>query len=292
MNTIYKAALTGTVCILAAALPLQAQVPAKTAEKALQGLAKETAALPPAVQGLAKETTAGVTASQAAAQAAARPLLSPSVRKIHAAKTQTLIQNRLLQKQNRQRADWISGVLLYKNEILRGYHLPADYLDGFFLRRIQPYQSRPDYTADNDSDQFLYRGMLLTPEELANIMRVGFSPKDAKWNSGTDGRSAISLSSSSTEASHYIFQNGSKKEGIGVIFKIRRKPTMELGKDPVLNKTQTIYYSYQDIAPADIATVYLWGEYGFESLPSILKKAQEGTLRSNSWTNQFNSIFR
>ena len=63
---------------------------------------------------------------------------------------------------------------------------------------------------------------------------------------------------------------------------------MELGKDPVLNRTKTIYYSYEDIPPEDIVDVLVWGEYGLESLDKIFENAQKGTLKPHTaWTGQF-----
>lgn len=196
------------------------------------------------------------------------------------------------EKQKRKRTMLVDSIALHQEALLRGYHLPENYLEGFFTKRIFPYKVSPHYTADKDSDHILYRGMLLTPEELIQIIQKGFSPTTSKWNAGTDGRPAISLSSSSVEASHYIFQSGSKKRGIGVVFEIRRRPSMQLGKDPIFNRTQTIYYSYQSIVPEDIVNIAVWGEYGLENLQNILKKAAEGNIHPHTrWTNQFGCIF-
>lgn len=221
--------------------------------------------------------------SQVAPQTAARSI---NIEKLRVYATKNKVAER-----KRQRMVLVTNLLLRRSELIRGYHLPENYLEGFYFRRIYPYQSDPTYTPDKESDKYLYRGMLLTPEELAKILRVGFSPATSTWNAGTSKGNTVSLSSSMVEASHYIFQSGGKKEGIGVVFKVRRKPTMELGKDPVLNKTQTIYYSYEDIPASDIADVYIWGEYGFEYLKTILDKIKEGTVKSNKWTNQFGRMF-
>lgn len=187
--------------------------------------------------------------------------------------------------------DWIKDIEQNRAALLSSYHLPEDYISGFYVRRIEPYQSRPQsmYHPDEKSDKILYRGMIITPEELVGILKNGFSPKNSTWNVGTDSRgSAVSLSSSYTEASHYIFQNGYKKDGLGVVFVVRRTPAMELGKDPKLNSTKTIYYSYEDIPASDIVDVYFHGEYGPESLKNVMEKIQQGTNRPhNTWTNQF-----
>ena len=75
---------------------------------------------------------------------------------------------------------------------------------------------------------------------------------------------------------------------IGVVFEIRRKPSMLLGADPVLNRTKTIYYSYEDIAPEEIVNVLVWGEYGLENIKDIFAKAKQGNLQPHQhWTGQF-----
>ena len=186
---------------------------------------------------------------------------------------------------------WIKDIETHRAAILASYHLPQNYIEGFYMRRIDPYRSRPQmiYHPEKNSDKVLYRGMIITPEELTAILKKGFSPKDSKWNTGTDERgAAVSLSSSYNEASHYIFHNGYKKDGIGVVFVVKRKPTMELGKSEEFNSTKTIYYSYEDIPAEDILDVYIHGEYGPEALSQIVEKINAGTTRPHtSWTNQF-----
>ena len=225
------------------------------------------AAVPPVKPGAAVRAAAGVAA--------------PSVLRNQAP---TKIQWRTPQQ---------AAIIGYRNEILKGYHLPSNYIEGYYVRRIQPYQHNPPYVAGKNAETELYRGMMVTPEELAQIMQEGFSPKTSQWNIGTTGnKNAVSLSSSFYEASDYIFQSGFKKEGIGVVFTVRRQPYMELGEDPVLNSTKTIYYSYQDIAPEDILEVDIWGEFGVEKLENVLQKAQAGTIQTNNaWVNQFNRSF-
>ncbi|MBO5012010.1 MAG: hypothetical protein J6C49_06160 [Elusimicrobiaceae bacterium] len=185
-----------------------------------------------------------------------------------------------------------AGISLYRNEILKGYHLPQNYLEGFFVRRVQPYQHKPAYTPDNRSSDVLYRGMLVTPESLVKLLQEGFSPALTRWNTGAKAQ-AVSLSSSSAEASHYIFQHGYEKDRIGVVFVIRRTPNMELGDSPIFNSTKTIYYSYEDIAPENIVEVLVWGEYGLERLEDIIHKAAHGEIRPHTvWTSQFDGLFR
>lgn len=185
-----------------------------------------------------------------------------------------------------------AGIGLYRDEILKGYHLPKNYLERYFFRRILPYQHKPTYAPDNRSPDVLYRGMLVTPERLVKLLQEGFSPALTKWNTGAKAQ-AVSLSSSSVEASHYIFQRGYEKDRIGVVFVIRRTPNMELGDSPVYNSTKTIYYSYEDIAPENIVDVLVWGEYGLERLEDIIHKAARGEIRPHTnWTGQFDGLFR
>lgn len=185
-----------------------------------------------------------------------------------------------------------AGFSLYRDEILKGYHLPLNYIEGYYLRRIQPYLAKPDYSPDGDNN-VLYRGMLLTPDELTDILRKGFSPSTSTWNTGTDGRAAVSFSSSRVEAAHYIFQQGFKKNGIGVVFKVRRSPNMVPGMSRLYNSTGTIYYSYEDITPENIEEVLIWGEYGLERRADILQKALRGEIRPHTvWTGQFDGLFR
>ncbi|MGN0016950.1 MAG: hypothetical protein ACI37O_06415 [Candidatus Avelusimicrobium sp.] len=185
-----------------------------------------------------------------------------------------------------------AGTRLHREEILKGYHLPLNYIEGYYFRRIQPYLATPRYTPDGDKD-ILFRGMLLTPEELSEVMRKGFSPSTSTWNTGTDGRAAVSFSSSSVEAAHYIFQQGFKKNTIGVVFEVRRSPAMVPGLSRLYNSTKTIYYSYEDIAPENIVDVLVWGEYGLERLEDIIHKAARGEIRPHTnWTGQFDGLFR
>ena len=305
MNNIIKAALASTVCILSAAVTVQAQS-SRVIVKGAQAVAgKEIAAK--AITGPLHSKFwygAGFSQTLASATSSRRPTAAVTRRarvpqavtrtpvKISSSQMQEAVERSRVNRAKRERALLVADVLWKRDALLSGYYLPENFLEGFFFRRIYPYQSKPTYTPDKDSDQYLYRGMLITPEELATILRVGFSPKTATWNAGTGGKNAVSLSSSIAEATHYIFQSGAKKDGIGIVFKVRRHPYMELGKDPELNRTKTIYYSFQDIPASDIADVYVFGEYGLEFLNAILQKAKDGTIKPNTWTNQFNGMLR
>lgn len=293
MNILAKSAPIVLGCLLAAVCHVQAQLPAKAAQNGARALTNNaaktiTGPISPKLSGFLPAGTGEIKISAAALSVSAPAGLSAAAPRINQEKLQNAL-GKIQQTRAAQKCTlWGANTLLHREDLLRSYHLPEGYLEGFFMKRIFPYQSSPNYIADKKSDEILYRGMLITPEELAKILKEGFSPVHSKWNAGTDGRPAVSLSSSSVEATHYIFQSGSKRNGIGVVFEVRRKPSMELGKDPVLNRTKTIYYSYEDIPPEDIVDVLVWGEYGLESLDKIFENAQEGTLKPHTaWTGQF-----
>lgn len=303
MKNIIKAALASTVCILSAAVTVQAQS-SRVIVKGAQAVAGKEIAAKAITGPLHSKFWYGATASAAASGAVSRApqnvLKTPQMPKNALPKTpvkvkttqlKAAIERNRVSRAKRERALLVADVLWQRDALVSGYYLPENFLEGFFFRRIYPYQSKPTYTPDKDSDQYLYRGMLVTPEELATILRVGFSPKTSTWNAGTGGKNAVSLSSSVTEALHYIFQSGAKKDGLGIVFQVRRSPSMELGKDKELNCTQTIYYSFEDIPASAITDVYVYGEFGLEFLNTILQKAKEGTIKPNTWTNQFDRTF-
>ncbi len=180
-------------------------------------------------------------------------------------------------------------LLTYRDDILKGYYLTPKYLYGFYTYRVCHWLDHPTWDPDPQSDQVLFRGMLLTPEELDKILKEGFSPKTSTWNVGTDGRNAVSFSSNSSEAESYIFQAEHKENGIGVLFTVKRTPNMVLGTNPQLNPTKTIYYSYEDVPAEDIVEVYIRGQYGDIRLSDILNNAQKGTIKPNDWVHQFDN---
>lgn len=302
MNNITKAAVAAAACVLTAAAAVQAQTPARTLRNAARAAAADSRALigvlkpvrvpiPSRTEIARGAITPAGNLNAAAPASAARTGVNPNIVRIQPAVLAAHMEQYRQKREKMLRARLAASVIVYKEGILRGYHLPEEYLEGYFMRRIFPYQSKPTYSPGPKSDTFLYRGMLLTPEELSKILREGFSPKTAKWNAGTDGRPAVSLSSSEQEATHYIFQSGFKQNGIGVVFEVRRSPLMELGKDPVLNRTKTIYYSYEDIPAGDIVNVYILGEFGWNSLEKIIGAAKEGTISSHTkWTGQFGRV--
>ena len=182
----------------------------------------------------------------------------------------------------------------YKNEIIKGYALPDNFLTAYYDRRIEPYMQKPNFTPDKSGH--LYRGIFMTVDELASTLQNGFLTSMNTWTVGGNGKQFVSLSSSSFEAQSYIFQgtgNAEHPKGIGVVFVVDKDlPGLELWDDPKLNSTNTIYHCYKDVAPTKIRNVYILGEYGLESITEILIKARRNAIRSNSgWVNQFESPF-
>jgi hypothetical protein len=172
-----------------------------------------------------------------------------------------------------------------KDQLTNSYHLPPNYTSGYFARRIEPYLSKPHYTEIAQTEK-LYRGMYLSLDQLETILKEGMQTEKVRWTAAGGG---ISFSSSATEASSYIFHAASnKKVGFGVVFQVKMTKKMELADDPVLNSTRTIFKSQVDIPREEIQKVFIWGEYGLESLEEILGKLQKGKLKPHdSWTNIF-----
>ena len=171
-----------------------------------------------------------------------------------------------------------------------GYHLPENYLNGYYDRRILPYQNRPTY---HESDGSFYRGMYITVEDLANILENGFEVKRNTWSAV--GGQGVYVSTSEREAEDYIFQSvdRTKQNAIGVVFKMERGDYATLVDDPDCNSTLTIYKAPGDVPSERITGVYLKGQYGLESLEDVIAKARKGEITPNTaWVNQFDSYHR
>jgi hypothetical protein len=176
-----------------------------------------------------------------------------------------------------------------KPVLLKGYFLPSDYLSAYFARRIEPKLDRPDYPSVANP-QVLYRGMYITPDQLEFILEYGMALNQVKWTAAGGG---ISFSSNPNEAASYIFQSGNDRiNGVGVVFKVRMSPAMQAVNDPVLNRTRTIYKKQSNVMPNEIVDVYLWGQYGLESLDEIQQKIAQNRITPHSaWTGQFSQSF-
>lgn len=174
------------------------------------------------------------------------------------------------------RKNMIRDLSAHKQDIVRGYHLPKNYVEGYYLRRIHPYLNKVSYVPDANKN-VVYRGMYITVDELAAVLKNGLP--------------VVSFSSSSQEASAYVFHSASLDKhpnGVGVVFKVKKTAKMELLENPTVNPTGTIYHSYKDVPPGDILEVYVVGQYGLEDLPSVFQQIKNGKELSNeSWVNQF-----
>ncbi len=182
----------------------------------------------------------------------------------------------------------IDALLKHKDEINKGFVLSDSYLDGYYQRRVQPYQARPTYTPSDD--EHLYRGMLLNVDDIANIMENGLETRFNTWQ--TAGGKGVYFSSSEREADDYIFQAASKKDGLGVVVEVEKGDFAQEVVDPVYNSTKTIYKAPGDVPKEKITNIFIRGEYGLESLSKIIEKAENGEIKSNEkWVSQFDKMF-
>ena len=178
-----------------------------------------------------------------------------------------------------------------ERDIVEGYHLPLNYTSGYYTRRVEPYLSKPRYS-EVKNPSVLYRGMYVTTEELASMLENGMELGKVKWT--VAGGNGISFSSDINEAKTYIFHAADQRAGgVGVIIEVRKIDSMVLIDDPVLNSTRTIFKSPNDVSSDDIINIYLWGEYGPESLTTVFDKIRKGTVTPRTkWTNAFDRGFR
>ena len=199
-----------------------------------------------------------------------------SIRSVPESKVEQGMEDSLLQKFYR-----------VKSVLLKGYRLPEDYIVQYYARRIEPTLSRPHFQGP-PNPEFLYRGMYLNPDELQVILENGMPLSRVKWTSAGGG---ISFSSDVNEAATYIFQSANQRSnGIGVVFKVRKSAQMTLANDPVLNRTKTIYKKQADVHPSEMVNVYLWGQYGLESLDEIQMKIRSNRIvPAETWTGVFSS---
>lgn len=208
--------------------------------------------------------------------------------------------------QHAQNRFWRVNMLKkHKTKIINAYHLTEDFLNGYYARRIQPYLEKPSYRADANAQGYVFRGMYITVDELATVLEKGFELKHTSWNTGAKGNAnIISFSTSSGEAMSYVFQSANVMThpgGIGVVFKVRQSADMHLFEDPILNSTNTIYHTYQNVHPSQIEEVSLYGKWGMELLDGrfrpeikegVLEKAEAGKLSSNEdWIHSFDIQF-
>lgn len=182
----------------------------------------------------------------------------------------------------------VDRLLANADEINKGFTLTPGYINGYYDRRILPYMEHPTYTPTDDTH--LYRGMLLNTDEIANIMENGLEVKFNQWQAA--GGKGVYFSSSLREAGDYIFQAGSRNQGLGVVVEVEKGDYAQEVVDPVLNSTKTIYKAPDDVSKEKITNILIQGEYGFERLSTIVDKAEKGEIQSNEkWVSQFDHMF-
>jgi len=185
-----------------------------------------------------------------------------------------------------------STVSLNAEQIKKYYGLNDTYINGYYDRRIYPYLSKPTFVPN--SQNTVYRGMLLTIDELKDIIKNGIDINKTSWNVGAKGNAKIiSSSSSSSEAKSYIFQSSDggrlAKGAIGVVVEFTKTPSEKLFDDPKLNRTKTIYHTYSSIPANRIVGIYIYGEYGLESLQEVSDKIKSGKAADTRWHDSFGS---
>ncbi|WP_424244696.1 hypothetical protein Dip510_001961 [Elusimicrobium posterum] len=181
---------------------------------------------------------------------------------------------------------WVKDMQIieeYAPSINQYFTLKQGYVEWYYDNRILRYLSNPNYGESSETE--LYRGMMLTLDEIKYIMQHGLELKKTSWHTGSKGGAIVSFSSSENEAKHYIFQSGCKDGGVGVMVTVKKTADYEALVDEELNRTKTIYHAYRDIPANEITGIYIWGEYGFMPLSEIKGKIDEGSL-SRKWIDR------
>jgi hypothetical protein len=183
---------------------------------------------------------------------------------------------------------WLNLIESHRQDIEKNYALTANYIRGYYERRIMPYLAKPSYEP-NGGDK-LFRGMLLTIPELENVIKNGLDINLAHRPAG-GGKPVLSFSSNTYEAVSGIFRPGrEKREAVGVVVKIKQTSAHKLLDDPGLNPAKTIYHSYQSVPAEDIEGVYIWGSYGLENINELTKKIHTGTA-DDKWLKDLDNLF-
>ncbi|MDR1684721.1 MAG: hypothetical protein LBR90_04615 [Elusimicrobiota bacterium] len=168
----------------------------------------------------------------------------------------------------------------HADDIIKAYSLPKNYVYGYYEKNFALRTGAPGFYQAG-ADGLLNRGMIIDIADLEAVLREGIKVDKTLWHSGA-GRPAVYFSSSEREAVSYIFQNPPPTaNSVGVLIKV--KPNAKyLNTRPATNIHGTEYRSFVDVAPQDIVSVSLWGEFGPVDLLEVLKKAQAGALPQNS----------
>jgi hypothetical protein len=93
--------------------------------------------------------------------------------------------------------------------------LPKSYIEGYLTRRINS-RAKPTEYLKPEEIQYLYRGVLISVDDLVKILNEGMALKDSSWHAGGVG---ISFSTDINEAASYIFQSW-KENAVGVVFRV------------------------------------------------------------------------
>ena len=126
---------------------------------------------------------------------------------------------------------FLKQVKEFRSELIRGYHLPPNYTSAYYARRIEPYLAKPTYQ-EVLQPQALYRGMYLTPDELAEVLENGMKLNRVSRTAAGGG---ISFSSDIQEAVTYIFDSANEVPNkIGVVFAVEMNEEMKLA-NPVVS---------------------------------------------------------
>ncbi|MEK7703335.1 MAG: hypothetical protein AAB426_00140, partial [Myxococcota bacterium] len=185
---------------------------------------------------------------------------------------------------------WAKAVRRHREDVLRGYHLPQRYIEGYYERRILPYQDKQRYARVADP-ALLYRGMFVAADDIATMLEQGFPVSRNTWTAV--GGKGVYFSTSEQEALTYVFHSGTDAfEGVGVVFAVRPTPEMQVVRDATSNPDGSIFKSAQDVPANAIVDVYLWGQWGLERLDDVLARIEAGRIVPHEkWTGTFDSLF-
>lgn len=183
---------------------------------------------------------------------------------------------------------WAADIVLANREKLEiAFEIPTSYKEGYYERRILPYMNKkpnPDIVKPTTAPETLYRGMYLTVDELATILKNGFNPADNRWSAF--GGKAVYTTTSMPEARDYIFHaSDSDIPKIGVVFKFTDTKDFELLESPEGNPHYTIYKSDSVIPPERIADVFFYTETHTISVEDFNSRPMNP---ASTWNTGFN----
>jgi hypothetical protein len=177
----------------------------------------------------------------------------------------------------------------HAQDLLDSHHLPKSYIEGYLTRRINS-RAKPTEYLKPEEIQYLYRGVLISVDDLVKILNEGMALKDSSWHAGGVG---ISFSTDINEAASYIFQSW-KENAVGVVFRVDYDEKKYWPLDDLsLNPFETILKTSDKIQPKNISGVYIWSEYGLEPLSKVFEKfSDDSAVPHEKWTTQFDGMNR